>query len=93
MHCLINTATALLELLTDYSIRVSRSFIAKDGGWGGEGDTCPLCPPPPGSAPEVSEILILVLYLSLPSSNGIIILHPSSVLNSPSVEILLISWW
>jgi len=32
LHCLINTATALLELLTDCSIRVSRSFMTKDGG-------------------------------------------------------------
>jgi len=33
LHCLINTATALLELMTDCSIRVSRSFMTKkDGG-------------------------------------------------------------
>jgi len=29
LHCLINTATALLELLTDCSIRVSRSVMTK----------------------------------------------------------------
>jgi len=29
LHCLINTATALLELLIDFSIRVSRSFMTK----------------------------------------------------------------
>jgi len=36
LHCLINTATALLELLTDCSIRVYQSFMTKV--WGG---TCP----------------------------------------------------
>jgi len=49
IHCLINTATALLELLTDCSIRVFRSFITKDRFGGGGGITCPLHPP--GSAP------------------------------------------
>jgi len=47
LHCLINTATALLELLTDCSIRVSRSFMTK--GWGGGGHVPPM--PPSGSAP------------------------------------------
>jgi len=42
LQCLINTATALLELLTDCSIRVSRSLMTKV--WGG-GGTCPLRPP------------------------------------------------
>jgi len=50
LHCLINTATALLELLTDCSIRVSLLFMTKDGGWGeGGGGTCPL----PGSTPAL----------------------------------------
>jgi len=35
LHCLINTATALLELLTDCSIRVSQSFMTKNDGGGG----------------------------------------------------------
>jgi len=34
LHCLINTATALLELLTDCSIRISRSFMTKVEGGG-----------------------------------------------------------
>jgi len=46
LHCLINTATALLELLTDCSIRVSRSFMTKDGGH--------VPPPPPDPPPENS---------------------------------------
>jgi len=46
LHCLINTATALLELLIDCSIRVSRSFMTKDGG----GGHVPPMPPPPKSA-------------------------------------------
>jgi len=35
LHCLINTATLLLELLTDCSIKVSRSFMTKV--WEGRG--------------------------------------------------------
>jgi len=42
LHCLINTATALL---TDCSIRVSRSFMTKVWeGWGGGGHVPPLDP-------------------------------------------------
>jgi len=47
LHCLINTTTALLELLTDCSIRVSRLFY--DQGWEGGGGHVPLYPP--GSTP------------------------------------------
>jgi len=46
LHCQINTVTALLELLTDFSIRVSRSFITKVwvGGRGMGGGHFLLCP-------------------------------------------------
>jgi len=42
LHCLINTATAILELLTDCSIRVSRSFMTKDEGRGARAPCAPL---------------------------------------------------